>query len=76
MLDRGRAGRARTGAGSDPTEVCSAQLRLEDAPEGTLLTIVESGFDRVPAARRAEAFRMNEEGWGIQLENIRRHVAG
>ena len=52
------------------------EFRLEDAPEGTLLTVVESGFDRLPAARRDEAFRMNSEGWAIQMENVRRHVTG
>ena len=51
------------------------EFRLADAPEGTLLTIVESGFDRIPLARRAEAFRMNEGGWTEQLRNIEAHVA-
>ena len=37
--------------------------------------MVESGFDRLPAARRAEAFRMNEGGWTEQMKNIERHVA-
>ena len=45
------------------------------SPGGTALTVVESGFDRIPAARRAEAFRMNEGGWAEQLQNIERHVA-
>lgn len=48
---------------------------LKDAGEGTLLTVVESGFDAVPPHRRQEAFRMNSGGWEAQLENIRRHVA-
>jgi uncharacterized protein YndB with AHSA1/START domain len=52
------------------------EFLLEDAPEGTLLTVVESGFDRLPAARRLEAFRGNSEGWTIQVENVRRHVEG
>jgi len=52
------------------------ELRLEEAAKGTLLTVVESGFDRIPAARRAEAYRMNTRGWAAQLENVRRHVAG
>ncbi len=47
---------------------------LEDAPEGTLLRIVETGFDQVPLARRDEAFHMNEGGWTAQLKNIERHV--
>ena len=51
------------------------EFTLEDAPGGTKLTVVESGFDRLPAARRTEAFRMNEEGWTAQLGNIERYVA-
>ena len=51
------------------------EFRLDDAEGGTLLTITESGFDRIPIARRAEAFRMNDGGWGQQVENIARHVA-
>ena len=47
---------------------------LEEVPGGTLLTVVESGFDRVPRARRAEAFRMNEQGWAAQMTAIERHV--
>jgi uncharacterized protein YndB with AHSA1/START domain len=48
---------------------------LEDAGEGTLLTVVESGFDKVPPQRRLEAFRMNSAGWEAQLQNIQRHAA-
>jgi uncharacterized protein YndB with AHSA1/START domain len=51
------------------------EFRLEEQTGGTLLTVVESGFDRVPAARRDEAFRMNDGGWDAQLQNIERHVA-
>jgi uncharacterized protein YndB with AHSA1/START domain len=50
------------------------EFRLEKAAEGTLLTIVESGFDRVPAHRRERAFRMNEGGWAGQAQNIRNYV--
>jgi uncharacterized protein YndB with AHSA1/START domain len=50
------------------------EFLLEEIPEGTSLTIVESGFDRVPAHRRQRAFRMNEAGWSAQAENIARHV--
>ena len=50
------------------------EFRLEEADGGTTLTLTESGFDRVPPDRRAEAFRMNEQGWTQQTENIRRHV--
>jgi uncharacterized protein YndB with AHSA1/START domain len=59
---------------SEPTTL--VEFILEPAPEGTLLTIVESGFDQVPAHRRARAFRMNEGGWAAQAENLRKHVEG
>ena len=56
----------------EPTTL--VEFRLADAPGGTGLTVVESGFDRIPAARRQEAYRMNSGGWDAQMENIRRHV--
>jgi uncharacterized protein YndB with AHSA1/START domain len=51
-------------------------FELSDVPEGTLLTVVESGFDKLPAARRADAFRDNEGGWTEQMKNVERHVSG
>jgi uncharacterized protein YndB with AHSA1/START domain len=51
------------------------EFTLEDAEGGTALTIVESGFDRIPLARRAEAFRMNTQGWGGQIKNLAAHVS-
>lgn len=50
------------------------EFTLEEADGGTLLTVVESGFDRVPAERREEAFRMNSGGWDQQMVNIARYV--
>ena len=50
-------------------------FELQDADGGTLLTVVESGFDKIPLARRADAFRMNSSGWDEQMENIKQHVA-
>lgn len=57
---------------SEPTTL--VELALAPAPEGTLLTVTESGFDKLPLARRAKAFEMNAGGWAQQLENIARHV--
>lgn len=59
---------------AEPTTL--VEFRLEKKPEGTLLTVVESGFDALPASRRDEAFRMNSGGWTIQVDNIRQHVGG
>ncbi len=47
---------------------------LEKTPTGTVLLVTESGFDAIPLARRAEAFRMNEGGWTQQLQNIEAYV--
>jgi uncharacterized protein YndB with AHSA1/START domain len=57
---------------TEPTTL--VEFRLEDADAHTALTIVESGFDKIPAHRRAEAFRMNEGGWTGQVTNITEHV--
>ena len=48
---------------------------LEPAGDGTLLTVVETGFDAIPAARRIKAFEMNNRGWASQLERVRRYLA-
>lgn len=50
------------------------EFTLEKTENGTLLTVIESGFDKIPADRRAEAFRMNERGWESQMKNIERYV--
>ena len=57
---------------SEATTLIEFELREVDG--GTLLRVVESGFDQVPAARRLEAFRMNSHGWEQQLKNIEQHV--
>jgi uncharacterized protein YndB with AHSA1/START domain len=43
---------------------------LKDVDDGTLLTVTETGFDKVPPARRMEAFRGNSRGWEFQLKRI------
>jgi hypothetical protein len=47
---------------------------LEATAKGTLLTVVESGFDNIALHRCEDAFRMNDSGWAEQLVNIERHV--
>jgi uncharacterized protein YndB with AHSA1/START domain len=51
------------------------EFTLTEVRGGTLLRVVESGFDRLPPERRDEAFRMNSGGWEAQVENVRVHVA-
>jgi len=50
------------------------EFTLSPTPTGTLLTVTESGFENIPAHRRAEAFLRNSGGWDQQVENIRRYV--
>jgi uncharacterized protein YndB with AHSA1/START domain len=57
----------------EPTTL--VEFRLDEVATGTMLTVTESGFDRIPLARRAEAFRMNSGGWEEQMKNIERHVS-
>jgi len=49
-------------------------FELADDAGGTLLTVVESGFDRIPLARRASAFGSNDEGWTEQMRRIEQHL--
>ncbi len=57
---------------AEPTTL--VEFRLEEQAGGTALTIIESGFDRIPLSRRAEAFRMNAQGWASQSEKLARYV--
>lgn len=50
------------------------EITLEPARDGTRLTVLETGFAALPASRRAGIIRGNEQGWEIQLGNIRAHV--
>jgi uncharacterized protein YndB with AHSA1/START domain len=60
----------------DPAEPKTLVVfELEEVPEGTRLTVTETGFDRLPAARRARAYRDNDSGWTGQMENLRKYLA-
>ncbi|HEY9545058.1 MAG TPA: SRPBCC family protein [Solimonas sp.] len=56
-------------------EMTLVEFLLEDGDGGTLLTIRESGFDRVPLARRAAAFAANDGGWAHQAQLIAKYLA-
>jgi uncharacterized protein YndB with AHSA1/START domain len=51
------------------------EFHLQASATGTLLTVTESGFDKIPAHRQIEALRMNDGGWAEQMKNIERHVS-
>jgi uncharacterized protein YndB with AHSA1/START domain len=56
----------------DPTTL--VVFTLDEVAGGTMLTVVESGFDQVPAADRQTALRSNDQGWTAQMKNVERHV--
>lgn len=60
-----------SGADDQPTLVV---FELEEVEGGTKVTVTESGFNNVSAARRAKAFESNTKGWEMQVENIRNYV--
>ena len=47
---------------------------LHDAEGGILLIVTESGFDKIPLARRASAFSGNEVGWTKVVTLIERYL--
>jgi uncharacterized protein YndB with AHSA1/START domain len=56
----------------EPTTLVT--FELSDADDGTQLTITESGFDRIPVERRAQAFESNEGGWAHQTKLIEKYL--
>lgn len=47
---------------------------LEEVPNGVSLTVIESGFDRIPLARRAKAFTAKEQGWAMVVKLIEKYL--
>ena len=58
---------------AEPTTL--VEFVLDDAPGGIMLTVSESGFERIPLARRAKAFTANEQGWTMVVTLIEKFIA-
>jgi uncharacterized protein YndB with AHSA1/START domain len=58
---------------AEPTTL--VEFELQEVEGGTLLKVVESGFDALPLARRSKALGMNARGWQEQMLNIDKYVA-
>lgn len=52
------------------------EFTLEPLPEGTRLTVVESGFEMLPADIGEPSFSRNSKGWGYALTGLSRLVEG
>jgi uncharacterized protein YndB with AHSA1/START domain len=50
------------------------EFTLDPTANGALLTVIESGFDKLPLSRALEAFPMNDTGWAIQMQNIQTYI--
>lgn len=59
---------------ADPSTTL-VEFTLAETADGVLLRIVESGFDAVPAERRASAFEGNSEGWAAQTRLVSTYLA-
>src|SRR5881397_111133 len=60
---------------TEPTTLVEFRLDEIEGGKATAITIVESGFDKIPLARRAEAYRMNDKGWTGQAKKLVAYVA-
>jgi uncharacterized protein YndB with AHSA1/START domain len=47
---------------------------LDEQPGGTLLTVTETGFDKLPGERRKKAFPANEGGWAFQMKLVEKYL--
>jgi uncharacterized protein YndB with AHSA1/START domain len=59
---------------SEPTTL--VEFQLKEVEGGTMVTVVESGFDQISLARRARVYQQNTEGWEEQLKNLEQYVVG
>lgn len=64
----------KSGVAIEDQPMTLVEFRLEPIPDGTRLTITESGFEALPDHRRLEVMRGNTEGWNIQAGHIAAHV--
>lgn len=56
-------------------EMTLIAFTLEEKDGGVLLTVRESGFEKIPASRREEAMKSNDGGWAHQMELISKYLA-
>ena len=50
------------------------EFTLTEVDGGTVVTVTESGFDRISLARRAKAFEENSKGWKYELNALEQYV--
>jgi len=58
--------------GAEPTTL--VRFDLAEGAGGTRLTVTETGFDAIPADRRAQALAANAGGWAHQVQLIAQYL--
>jgi len=61
-------------AKADEDGTTLVEFHLEEVKDGTLVTVIETGFDRISLARRAKAFEENGRGWEFQLGALKQYA--
>ena len=56
------------------TEMTTVRFELSDHPDGTLLVMTESGFERIPESRRSKCIELNTEGWDWEIDELQAWV--
>ncbi len=51
------------------------EFKLQSNGDNTELTVIESGFETIPASRRADALRANDAGWSHQMKLIEKYLS-
>jgi uncharacterized protein YndB with AHSA1/START domain len=62
-----------TDSAAEPSTLVT--FALEEATDGVMLTVTESGFDQIPLDRRAKMFAANDQGWSAQMKLIAKYLA-
>ena len=60
---------------NEPTTLVVFELKeVRNGDIGVMLTVTESGFDRIPLERRPKAFTANEQGWSMMVKVIEEYL--
>src|ERR1700721_642400 len=71
---RWHPGSKRPGEDNSSEPMTLVEFRLAEVEGGTLVTVVETGFDGLSLARRARVFEENDKGWEFQLGSLTRYA--
>jgi len=71
---RWRPGSKQPGEDTSGEPATVVEFRLTEVEGGTLVTVVESGFDGLSLARRTRVFEENTRGWEFQLASLNRYA--